>query len=134
MGSLLGSISILDVPMDLCLKFHYNWVSNSWDIANSEFLWWGVVCKVIFMSSPTWGYVRLSWVVVELGFWQFGFQLFFFPNLWLIISCIPNSLTLNFFLEAKGFDPKILVKKSRKTWNSVALLSLTCYGLLLIQL
>ena len=36
-----------------------NWVSNSWDIANIEFVWgvggggWGVVCKVIFMSNPT---------------------------------------------------------------------------------
>ena len=27
-----------------------------------------VVCKVIFVSNPTEGYVRLSCVVVELGF------------------------------------------------------------------
>ena len=67
--------SVLDVTRTPCLKFHQNRVSNSWDIANIEFLWWGVggggvVCKVIFMSNPTFGYVRLSWVVVELGFWQ----------------------------------------------------------------
>ena len=38
-----------------------------------EFVWWWgerVVCKVIFMSNPTRGYVMLNWVVVELGFWQ----------------------------------------------------------------
>ena len=74
LGSILGSISVLDVPMNLCIKFHQNRVSNSWDIGNIEFVWWGmgggVVCKVIFVSNPTLGYVRLSWVVVELGFWQ----------------------------------------------------------------
>ena len=32
--------SVLDVPMSLHLKFHQNRVSNSWDIANIEFLWW----------------------------------------------------------------------------------------------
>ena len=29
LGLILGSISVLDVPMNLCLKFHQNWVSNS---------------------------------------------------------------------------------------------------------
>ena len=30
------------VPINLFLKFRQNRVSNSWDIANIEFLWWGV--------------------------------------------------------------------------------------------
>ena len=44
------------VPMNLHLKFHQNRVSNSWDIANIEFVWvggGGVVCKVIFVFNPT---------------------------------------------------------------------------------
>ena len=44
----------LDVPMNLHLKYHQNHVSNSWDIADIEFVWvGGVVCTVIFMSNPT---------------------------------------------------------------------------------
>ena len=35
--------SILDVPRNLCLKFHQNRVSNSSDIANIEF-GWGLGC------------------------------------------------------------------------------------------
>ena len=63
LGSILGSISVLDVPRSLHLKFHQNRVSNTCYIANIEFVRWGVggvVCKVIFMSNPTKGYVRLS--------------------------------------------------------------------------
>ena len=48
-------------------------IPTSWlHLADIEFVWWGggVVCKIIFMSNPTLGYVSLSWVVVELGFWQ----------------------------------------------------------------
>ena len=50
--------SVWDVTRNLHLKFHQNWVRNSWDIAGIEFLWvgWGgVVCKVIFKSNPTQG-------------------------------------------------------------------------------
>ena len=32
--------SVLDVHRNLPLKFHQNRVSNSWDIADIEFLWW----------------------------------------------------------------------------------------------
>ena len=35
--------SVLDVHRNLPLKFHQNRVSNSWDIADIEFLWWVVV-------------------------------------------------------------------------------------------
>ena len=31
--------SVLNVHRNLLLKFHQNWVSNSWDIADFEFLW-----------------------------------------------------------------------------------------------
>ena len=49
--------SVLDVPKNLPLKFHQNRVSNSWDIADIEFVWVVVVvvvgggggCKVIFL-------------------------------------------------------------------------------------
>ena len=59
--------SVQDGPRNLPLKFGQNRVSNSWDIADIEFLWGGVVCTVIFMSNLQlhWGYV-----VVELGLWQ----------------------------------------------------------------
>ena len=41
--------SVLDVPRNLPLKFHQNWVSNSRDIADIEFVWVvGGGCKVIF--------------------------------------------------------------------------------------
>ena len=33
--------SVLDFPMNLHFKFHQNRVSNSWDIANIEFVWGG---------------------------------------------------------------------------------------------
>ena len=56
--------SVLDVCRNLPLKFHQNRVSNSWDIADIEFMWWWwwwvVVCKVIFMSNPT-VVLRLGW-------------------------------------------------------------------------
>ena len=54
--------SVLDVPRNLRLKFCQNRFSNSWDITDIEFSgggWW--VCKVIFVSNPTLGYVRLNW-------------------------------------------------------------------------
>ena len=110
LGSILGSISILDVPMNLRLKFHQNRISNSWDIGNIEFLWWGggwgggVVCKVIFMSNPTLGYVRLSWVAVELGVWQ-NLLLYYFIiwTIYFIFSLIQNILLyqLGFHQQAK---------------------------------
>ena len=57
--------SVQDGPRNLHLKFCQNWFSNSWDITDIEFSggWWlvVVVCKVIFTSNPTLGYVRLNW-------------------------------------------------------------------------
>ena len=49
------------------LKFHQNQnpVSNSWDIADIEFLWWWVVCNVIFKSNPV--KVMLGWVELDLS-------------------------------------------------------------------
>ena len=60
--------SVLDVHRNLPLKFHQNRVSNSWDIANIEFLWWGGV---------GWGGAQSLYcqtkpcVEVRLGFWQY---------------------------------------------------------------
>ena len=46
-------------PKNLFLKFGQNWVRNSWDIADIDFLvvhgWW---TRIIFMSNPTF---ELSW-------------------------------------------------------------------------
>ena len=57
--------SVQDGPRNLRLKFCQNRFSNSWDITDIEFSggWWVVVvvCKVIFTSNPTLGYVRLNW-------------------------------------------------------------------------
>ena len=48
--------SVLNVHRNLPLKFHQNRVSNSWDIADIEFVWWwvgwGGVCTVIILSKP----------------------------------------------------------------------------------
>ena len=42
--------SVLNVHMNLPLKFHQNRVSNSWDIAGIEFLWW-VGCAKSFYGQ-----------------------------------------------------------------------------------
>ena len=61
--------SVLNVHRNLPLRFHQNRISNSWDIADIEFLWWvvvvvgcGRVCKAIFVSNPTYVELSLSWV------------------------------------------------------------------------
>ena len=48
-----------DGPSHLPLKFSQNQVSNSWDIADIEFVWVGV-CKVIFKSNQI--KIMLGWV------------------------------------------------------------------------
>ena len=63
--------SVLDVHRNPPLKFHQNRISNSWDIADIEFVWggWmGGVCKVILSSNPT---VVLCWVGALTTCWQF---------------------------------------------------------------
>ena len=63
---LLGQISpwqlesVLDVPRKLPLKFYQNWVSNSWDIADIEFLWWVVGVQSQFIVNPNL-VLRLGW-------------------------------------------------------------------------
>ena len=51
------TIFVLDVPMNLHLKFHKNLASNNGDVADIEFVWvvlvGGGVCKVIFVANPT---------------------------------------------------------------------------------
>ena len=61
--------SVQDGPRDLTLKFCQNRVSNSWDIANIEFVSWWVVGGVQsnFHVKPK---LRLGWVEVGLG-WGF---------------------------------------------------------------
>ena len=51
--------SVLDVPRNLPVKFHQNRVSNSWDIAEIEFLWW-VGVQSHFMVKPNL-VLRLGW-------------------------------------------------------------------------
>ena len=57
--------SVLDVPRNLPLKFHQNWVSNSLYIGDIKFVW---VVVVIFTSNPT--KVMLGWVKLWLS-WGF---------------------------------------------------------------
>ena len=53
--------SVQDGPRNLTLKFGQNRVSNSWDIADVEFLWdGGVVCTVILRPTSNYIEVRLS--------------------------------------------------------------------------
>ena len=53
--------SVLDVPRNLPLKFHQNRVSNSWDIADIEFLWGGGgVVHSHFIVKPNL-VLRLGW-------------------------------------------------------------------------
>ena len=44
--------SVLDVPRNLHLKFHQNWVSNSWDIADVE-LWTNVTWANVAWTNVT---------------------------------------------------------------------------------
>ena len=57
--------SVLNVHRNLHLKFYQNRVSNSWDIANIEFLWWwwGVCKSFSCLTQPKvmLGCVELSW-------------------------------------------------------------------------
>ena len=39
--------SVLDVPKNLNLKFGPNQVSNSWDIAAEEFVWWSKMAYMV---------------------------------------------------------------------------------------
>ena len=55
---------VLNVHRNLPLKFHQNRVSNSWDIADIEFVWWGM--RSHFRVKPN----RCVGVEVRLGFWQ----------------------------------------------------------------
>ena len=56
--------SVLDVPRNLHVKFHQIRVSNSWDIADIEFLWWvcGWSSQSHFLVKPNRCVeVRLGW-------------------------------------------------------------------------
>ena len=62
---------VLDVPRNLRLEFHQNRVSNSWDIADIELVWvvgGGVVCKLKFVSNPTFVMLGRGWVGVVIKF------------------------------------------------------------------
>ena len=52
--------SVQDSPMNLCLKFRQNRVSNSWDITDIEFVW-VVGVQSHFRVKP-----NFRWIVVEL--------------------------------------------------------------------
>ena len=63
--------SVQDSPRNLSLKFGRNQVSNSWDIADIEFVWGGVGWYLKSFSSQTQLWLNCCWVDVELGFWQY---------------------------------------------------------------
>ena len=57
---------LLFYPRNLPLKFHQNWVSYSWDIADIEFVWggwWGLQSHFIVKPNHC--------VEVRLGVWQY---------------------------------------------------------------
>ena len=54
---------VLNVHRNLPLKFHQNRVSNSWDIADIEFVWWGGGVESFYCQAQ-------PCVEVRLGFWQ----------------------------------------------------------------
>ena len=60
--------SVLDDPRILPLKFGQNRASNSWDIANYEFMVGGGGVKSFLCKTQTW--VKLGWVELRLG-WGF---------------------------------------------------------------
>ena len=59
-GGVVFVVIVVD-PRNVPLNFGWNLVINSWDI---EFLFGvvdGMLCRIIFMSTPTELYVMLSW-------------------------------------------------------------------------
>ena len=71
--------SVLKVPRNLHSKIHQNRVSNSWDIANIEVLWGGVVGCAKSFSCLTQLKVMLCSGWVELWL-SWGFDKIPFPN------------------------------------------------------
>ena len=53
------TVSFIHYPQILHLKFGLNRVSNSWDIADIEFVWW--VVSHFGVKSNFWSELRLSW-------------------------------------------------------------------------
>ena len=103
--------SILDVTRNLCLKFHQNRVSNSWDIADIEFVRWWVVVGVVggyakSFSCLTQLKVMLGWVDLWFG-WGFDNKRFRtecaqFSSLTLSVS----TLNLQSFLVSTSTNTK----------------------------
>ena len=54
------SLSVLDVPRNLPVKFHQNQVINGWDIPDIEFVWVGGVVQSHFIVRPNL-LLRLGW-------------------------------------------------------------------------
>ena len=71
--------SVLNVHRNLPLKFHQNRVSNSWYIADIEFVWVGVGWCAKSFSCLTQLKVMLGWVELWLswGFDNIGFNIGF---------------------------------------------------------
>ena len=69
---------VLNVHRNLPSKFHQNRVSNSWDIADIEFVWGGGVgfAKSFYCQTQ-------PCVEVRLGFWQFLCIFIYEPSLFL---------------------------------------------------
>ena len=63
--------SIIYVARSLTLKFHQNWVSNSWDIAHIEFVWFAKSFSCLTQLRLYQVEVDLSCGWVELGVLQF---------------------------------------------------------------
>ena len=120
---------VQDSPMNLHLKSRQNRVSNSWDITNIEFLWWGgVVCKVIFMSNPTFVELLLHWrwVRVLTKIWSVWKKLWWGSNIfkWLGLSVAPNPECGITQPSSRIAFYNILTSSSSSTISQVAIVGL----------
>ena len=115
--------SVLDVPRNLRLKFHQIRVSNSWDIADFEFVWWvGWYAKSFSCLCLTQLKVMSGWVELWLSW---GFDNFLFVSLtWLIKgpmlllpSCIFVKKEICVTCELKELERQCSLKgEMRVTW------------------
>ena len=117
--------SVQHDPRNLRLKFCQNRFGNSWDITDIEFSggsWWWVVvvvCRVIFVSNPTLGYVRLNWGWVGVLTIFIGPKTFPGPkNFFFIKFLYSNFFDLNFlWTENVCWNKKILTQIFFPGWD-----------------
>ena len=93
---------VLNVHRNLPLKFHQNRVSNSWDIADIGFLWWGL--KSHFLVKPN------RCVEVRLGFWQLS-------KVWLNKTSILNLSFQGGVEVAQIYLPRCVWMAGKVVWT-----------------